>query len=386
MKRILIPLVAILIITGCADRKSFTISGKIDGTKKNLVYLNRVNINTPVLLDSAKIGKNGQFRFRISASEPDFYQLGFSGSDFVTLLAEPGEKIRINSKGENLFDNYTVSGSKGSEDVRMLDMRLNEAKRKLDSLRTLYENASSIPGSEARTAQLDKEFTAVVQDIRKKNIEYIITNLKSFAVLKALYQKIDDETYVLYDRRDLQYLKLASDTLGKYYPASQQVIALSQDLKKELNQLYSRQFQNMADTIPEKKLDPDLIDINGRRIALSSLRGKYVLVTFWSVESRDCVAENLQLKEFYKLYNKKGFEIYQINLDQNAENWKTAVRFDELPWISTREDDPSNPENAILFNVKSLPANYLFDKSGSIIGINLHGKALQIKLNQLFNN
>jgi hypothetical protein len=91
------------------------------------------------------------------------------------------------------------------------------------------------------------------------------------------------------------------------------------------------------------------------------------------------------LKEFYKLYNKKGFEIYQIDLDENESNWKEAVRFDELPWISTREDDPKDPKNAILFNVQNLPTNYLFDKENKIIASNLHGRELQLKLEQIFN-
>ena len=101
---------------------------------------------------------------------------------------------------------------------------------------------------------------------------------------------------------------------------------------------------------------------SGKRIALSSLKGKYVLLTFWSVRSKECITENLQLKDYYRMYNKKGFEIYQINLDESESDWKAAVKFDELPWISTREDDPRNPVNAILFNVRNLPANYLFDK------------------------
>ncbi len=88
------------------------------------------------------------------------------------------------------------------------------------------------------------------------------------------------------------------------------------------------------------------------------MKGKYVLLTFWSVQSKDCIEENLQLKEIYKLYHKKGFEIYQINLDENEAAWRSAVKFDELPWINTREDDPKDPKNAILFNVKSLPSNY----------------------------
>lgn len=135
----------------------------------------------------------------------------------------------------------------------------------------------------------------------------------------------------------------------------------------------------------EAKLDPVLANIQGKRIALSSLKGKYVLLTFWSTRSSESVRENLQLKDLYKQYNRKGFEIYQISIDQNAEEWKTAVKFDELPWISTREDDSTNMLNARLFNVRALPANFLFDKEGKIVATNLHGKALQLKLEQLFN-
>jgi thiol-disulfide isomerase/thioredoxin len=150
--------------------------------------------------------------------------------------------------------------------------------------------------------------------------------------------------------------------------------------------MYSNQIQSMASKSPEAKLDPNLKDITGKRIALSSLKGKVVLLTFWSVDSKECIAENLQLMEIYKAYNKNGFEIYQINVDESEQKWRDEVRFDELPWINTREDDPLSPANAILFNVRSLPANFLFDRDGTIIGSNLHGRSLQIRLNQLFNN
>ena len=56
------------------------------------------------------------------------------------------------------------------------------------------------------------------------------------ASLKALYQRIDENTYVLYEPRDLQYLKIISDTLGRYYPNSKHVQALAEDLKNEMNQ------------------------------------------------------------------------------------------------------------------------------------------------------
>jgi thiol-disulfide isomerase/thioredoxin len=232
---------------------------------------------------------------------------------------------------------------------------------------------------------LEAEFIELIKAQRKRNIQFIINNTTSLASIKALYQRINPETYVLNDQRDLQYLKIVTDSLTRHYPNSKQVQALQRDFEKEMNRMKFSQIQRTYKDLPQAKLDPDLKTINGNRIALSSLKGKYVLLTFWSVQSRDCIEENLQLKEFYKLYNKKGFEIYQINLDESEADWKAAVSFDELPWVSTREDDPTDPKNAILFNVKRVPTNYLFDKDSKIIASNIHGRALQLKLDQLFN-
>ena len=386
MKRSLIFLLPLLLVAGCQSKNTFTISGIIKESRNKTVLLNKVNVNKLMFIDSSRIRNNGRFKFKIKASYPDFYQLGFSNTDFVTILAEPGEKIKLVFNGTNLSKNYTVTGSEGSEKVRILDMRLARTKMKLDSLRTVYKAASGEPDFDTKGLLIENEFDKILKEIRKKNIEFIITNTRSMASIKALYQRIDDNTYVLYDPRDLQYLKIVSDSLGRYYPNSMNVKALAEDVKRELNQMYSRQFQNLASSSPEIELDPNLKDINGNRIALSSLRGKVVLLTFWSVESKDCIAENLQLKDFYKTYNKKGFEIYQINVDENEEKWKAEVKFDELPWINAREDDPLNPKNAQLYNVKVLPTNYLYDRDGNIAGSNLHGKYLQIRLNQLFND
>jgi thiol-disulfide isomerase/thioredoxin len=386
MKKTLIFLLALIALASCQSKNSFTLSGVINNPKNKTLILKKVNINSPVVIDSANVGKNGKFNFRrVDATEPDFYQLGFNDSDFITLLAAPGERIRILSGDQNLATGYEVKGSEGSEKVRMLDLRLAETKQRLDSLRKEYELATKDPVLSAKVSVIEGIFDSIVRDIRKKNIEFIIGNTTSMASIKALYQRIDENAYVLYDPRDLQYMKIVSDSLSKYYPKSKTVRALNEDVRRELAQMNSRQVRNMALSSPEIKLDPNLTDINGKRIALSSLRGKIVLLSFWSVESKECIAENLQLIGLYKTYNKKGFEIYQINLDNDETKWRQEVRFDELPWISTREDDPSNPRNAILYNVRALPANYLYDREGNIIGTNLHGKSLMIRLNQIFN-
>lgn len=386
MKRIALTLIVVSLIAGCKRNDSFYINGHLSGKSQKFMYLYRADINSTTILDSSKINRKGNFSFRVRSKNVDFYQLGSSAKDFITLLAKPGEKIKVTFNGYNLYNDYTLTGSAGSDQIRFLDLRLIKSKKSIDSLNVLYDKAAEDPDPASRRTSLEQEYLKIIKAQRKFNISFIIQNTTSLATIKAIYQKLDDKTYVLYDAHDLQYLKIASDSLKKYYPESKHTKALISDFGKELNQLYSTQLSQIAKNLPEVKLDPSLKDINGKRISLSSLKGKYVLLGFWSSLVRDCIIDNLQLKEFYNMYHSKGFEIYQINLDADEATWKAAVKFDVLPWINTREDNPADPLNARLFNVKSLPANFLFGKDGVIIGSNLHGRDLQIKLDQLFRN
>jgi peroxiredoxin len=385
MKRYISLLIPVIIAAGCKNNHGFTIDGSLKDNEHNYIYISKVDISTPVLIDSSKISSNGFFKFRIKATETDFYQVGFSGTDYVNLLAEPGEKIKLIFHGKNLYNNYTITGSEGSELVQMLDLKLLQTRSRVDSLNTIYEAASKEPDFQTRGPLLEQEYLNLLKQQRKFNIEFIIKNINSLASIKALYQKINDQVYVLYDSRDLQYLKIVSDSLKVHYPDSKHTKALVSDFEKEMNQFYARRLEQMTSTIPVTKLDPTLPDINGKKIALSSLKGRYVLLAFWSAEVNDCITENLQLKEYYRLFHRKGFEIYQINLDKDESTWKAAVKFDELPWISTREENPEDQKNARLYNVRTVPANYLIDPKGEIIASNLHGKSLQIKLYQLFD-
>ena len=379
-------LILVISATGCVKNKTIKITGNIPEKSSGYVYINRLEINIPILIDSAKIDKKGFFRTKIKTSVPDFYQVALDANNFITLLAHPNEKINLKFSSQRLFDNYIVEGSEESEKIRYLDQTLIDTQKRLDSLRTAYDKASAEPGFETTGAGLEEMYQDIVRLQRRKNIEFILNNLTSLSSIKAIYQRINADTYVLYDPRDLQYMKHVADSLRKYYPKSRQVQALIRDFDNELSIFNSGQFSAISDQIDPIELNPTLKNTEGRTISLKSLRGKYVLLTFWSALSQACTQENIELKQFYSRYNRRGFEIYQINLDANEELWKSAVRFEELPWISVREDDPANPVTAYLFNVRELPTNYLFDRQGNIIASNLHGRTLRIKLEQLFGN
>jgi peroxiredoxin len=142
----------------------------------------------------------------------------------------------------------------------------------------------------------------------------------------------------------------------------------------------------MADTVKTDLPAVELKDRNGTVRKLSSLKGKYVLLTFWASWNEDCVEQNLLLKEVYKKFYRQNFEIMQVSFDNSQEEWKRAIRFDELPWLSVI--DPTFPGSAIAvnYNVQSLPANYLIDKdNASILAKDISPDQLQVKLSELLN-
>src|SRR5476651_1294963 len=56
---------------------------------------------------------------------------------------------------------------------------------------------------------------------------------------------------------------------------------------------------------------------DGTSIKLSSLKGHVVLIDFWASWCMPCRAAIPHLKELYKKYHEKGFEVLSVSIDQN---------------------------------------------------------------------
>jgi len=328
--------------------------------------------------------KRGQFKFALEITGPEFLQVRFENGEFIGLLAMPGENIDLSFGKSPVAMNYTVTGSPGSEEVRMLDLQLLKTNSRLDSIREIYSGLSDEEIA-SRGAGLEEAYVGIVDAQRNFNIKFVIENISSMAAIKALYQRIDENTYVLYQPRDLQYLKIVSDSLSVKYPVSRHVRALKENVTSELNRMYIDRMASLASQLPEANTTPALPDTKGNMISVASLRGKYVLVSFWTTTSPACIAELPLLRSLYTKYHAKGLEIFHVSLDRDEEMWRNRVRFEEIPWISVREEDPLNPVYARLMNVQSVPSNILYDREGNIINTNLTGRNLQIRLDQIFN-
>lgn len=385
MKKLVFFVLLALLAAGCKNH-NLVINGVYPFDGHDILYLKKVDLKNPIAVDSATINNSGKFRFNTTIDEPSFYTLGFDNNEFITIVAEPGDQINVEFKARRLQNEYSVEGSVESEKIRKLDKKLGRTLLKLDSLKREYNKILGNDAEQEKATNLEKAYLDVLNEQRNFNIVFILDNMSKLSAIKALYQSIDENTFVLYKPRDLQYLKLVSDSLSKYYPGISLTKSLMSNLEEELNQMYADRITQAAEVADPVKLDANLKNIEGQRIRLSDvIENNYVLLSFWSAESRECISNNLFLKNVYSLYHNEGLEIYQVNLDADEDTWRKSVNFDELPWISVREDDPSSPITARLFNVTGVPANYLFDKEGNIIGKDLFGKSLKIKLSQIFD-
>jgi peroxiredoxin len=387
MKIKMLLLSLMMVALSCNNSEKIRISGKYNGNREGSLYLTRVDIDRQVFVDSVKPGRTGNFSLILESRQTDYYNLGFNNNEFITLIASPGDRIDISFNGPRLQDDYTVKGSTESEKVKILDMRLARARAELDSVRTLYKsNSAGTNPDTALLTSLEERYTEIIDKLRMENIAFILDNLTSFSAIKALYQKIDEDTYVLYRERDLQYMKLVSDSLSAHFPGSRQARALSANVEKEMSSMYMNRITALAESVEETLPDLALPSVNGDSVRLSSFRGNsYVLLSFWSARSEQSVSHNMELKEYFNRYRSKGFRIYQVNLDEDENLWRNAVRYDELPWISVRDYNDGSSPSIALFNISSVPANYLIDPQGNIIAKDLFGRSLQIKLSQIFD-
>lgn len=371
-----VSLTTAVLLCACQSSK-VKISGRFVGNEVSNVFLEQVTPLSQAVIDSAVMDKEGNYRFELKgvSRTPSLYNIVYNGERIPLLLAG-GDRLTLSSVG-SIVRNYTVEGSRESELLRQFYQAFVAGAQQLDNIATQFARAGI---TDEERQELVKAYTAEYYRIRREQLRFIIEHKTSLAAVYALNQRLPGDSYLFNGDSDVVYYRTVAEAIEQSYPESPYLQALLAEIAR-MDARISLTSQIIEAGYP----DLEMADIYGKKVRLSSLAGKVVLLDFWSAELGNSNTLNAELKEIYKKYADATvpFEVYQVAVDTSKPLWINTVQEQQLPWISV-SDLRGRASTALgIYNVQKLPANFLIDKEGTIVAKNIYGKSLEQKLAEL---
>jgi peroxiredoxin len=342
-----------------AGDSTFTITGSISGIDTGKVIFVHRPVDNKVY-DTVDV-KKGAFQFAGKVPSTDgmvAYTCFIDGKDDnrLEILVE-NAKINVTAKADS-FDQAVISGS-GSQDV------FNAFKKQTADI----DNSMAII---AKTYDLTKD---------RDTLDH----------LDRLYDRYDSikQTYVP------GFVKEHSNSIASAYIISRVVLIrprltsvetvyLSLDSSVRETKL-GKTIASVIEAIKKTEVGqiaPDftMSDRDGKPVALSSLRGKYIFLDFWASWCGPCRKENPNIVEAYSKFHSPKFDILGVSLDTKKDKWEEAIAKDKLTWNHVSDLKGWGNEAGKIYGIRSIPANLLLNKEGKILARNLYGNDLDKKL------
>lgn len=358
MKKWIIALLSLPLLSLAQEGKDFTINGYLKGLAENSDIILKNEDLGPDPLATAK-SKDGKFLLKGKLTEANLYYLNITGTkQKLYLFIEPG-----NMTLEGNYDSLMVarlSGSVSQNDFVEFNKTFNASFARLSQLAQQLNAGQADPGGAARN-----EYNALANEINAKTDIFVEQHKRSvvtpFGIL-VMSQLSEDITVT-----EKRYLTLDEASRQSYFG-------------RMLDQTIT---EGKIGTIGTEAIEFVQNDTTGKPVSLSSFRGKYVLIDFWASWCKPCREENPNVVDAYLKYNQKNFTVLGVSLDRARDPWLKAIKDDKLAWTHVSDLKFWNNEVATRYKVSTIPQNFLIDPNGKIIAKNLRGAELHSRLQAL---
>lgn len=369
MNRVIFTAIALLMALSSCQSPKVTVSGRFVGSDADMVYLEYASVLEQSIIDSVKLGEEGNFTLNIenATSTPSLYYVIYN-NERIPLLLMQGDDVKINAVG-NVARNYKVEGSEESELLQEFHQEYIGGVMKLRSIISKIADSSL---SDEQHKSLAEEYTKSYLDIKRKQMNFIVSHKENIAAVYALHQRLPNDSYLFNSDSDVVYYRTVAEAIEGKYPESHYLPILRSQIARMTAQS-SLLSQATQVNFPEIKMP----NMYGQEIALSSLSGKVILLHFWSAAVGNGNTINADLKDIYNKYKEQGFEIYQVAIDTSKSTWINAIQEQQLPWISVSDMKGQASTALGEYNVQRLPANFLIDREGNIVAKDITGEKLE---------
>lgn len=366
LKNYLVLAAAVALLSACKSEESgadgtnaFSVTGKLGNATSGNIYLHELEGQQMVARDTADIGADGTFSFEGAVTEPTLYRVSTDQQNGVMLVLNGGE-VNLLADVADINRTAKIEGSEESVLFQQLNKLVNENAQKQTELEQRFNQAMTEGNIEA--AETARAGYMVLQ----QGVKDFLAN-HSASVVAAF------GTATLIDPvNDFAFADSMATLFTKNLPESQYTKMLNERLLPYKSTAIGSTAPDITLPMPE-----------GGEKALSSLRGKYVLIDFWASWCAPCRKENPNVVRMYNEYKDKGFEIYGVSLDQSRDKWLKAIADDKLTWPHVSDLKGWESAAARSYNITAIPQTILLDKEGKIIAKGLRGEELEQKLASL---
>ena len=351
MKKYFILAALLLMAVSCNKPAAKVNMDLKEGISTN-VELYKLDVNRLSFVDSLNTDKSGHLKYKIELADsknPVFYYFYHNATKLAGIVAKDGDRISISA---DTLGRYEVEGSEDCRLLKEMDGRLANNIAKMEQI--LSEEPEDM------NVQLSKVYI----DHKRALLRQVIENPFSITSAAALFQKFNDRLYVFQEPTDVYIFKNIRDSLITLYPDNPYVAALSKTIDERKN------YDDLAAMINEKAVvgipEIEMNDINGNPHKISDLNGQVILLSFWSTAQNEHKVFNQELVPIYEKYHSRGFEIYQVCVDEKPV-WANIVRNQNLPWICVNDGLGINSPAVAAYNLNSIPTMFIIGRDSDIL-------------------